>query len=166
VLVVDQRPPQRDHHQNTQQAAEHRDHRHPPDLKVEPEDKYRRHRHADTERDRFTRRPRRLNDIVFENGRVARPELRQDAEQRYRNDRNRYRRRNGQADLQHKIKRRRAEDYAEKRADDERHGREFAQACNTRRNIRPKILEKWILHSKDLLSISCANAGRLGNLES
>ena len=49
-------------------------------------------------------------------------------EERDRNDRDRNRRADRQTDFKHEIKRRRAEDHPEQRADDERQRRQLAQS--------------------------------------
>ena len=67
----DQRAPQRDHHQDAEQPAEHRDQHHARHLEIEAENQDRRHRHADAERDRLARRAGRLHDVVLEDRRVA-----------------------------------------------------------------------------------------------
>ena len=67
----DQRAAQRDHHQDAEQAAEHRDQHHARDLQVEAEDQDRRHRDADAEGDRLARRAGGLHDVVLEDRRVA-----------------------------------------------------------------------------------------------
>ena len=77
VLLDDERAPQRDHHQDAEQAAEHRDEHDARDLEIEAEDHDRRHRHADAEGDRLAGRARRLDDVVLEDRRVAQPELRE-----------------------------------------------------------------------------------------
>ncbi len=76
VLLDDERPAQRDHHQDPQQAAEHRDQHHPRDLEVEAEDHDRRHGDADAEGDRLAGRPGRLHDVVLEDRRPPEPEPR------------------------------------------------------------------------------------------
>ena len=85
----DERAAQRDHHQDAEQAAEHRDEHDARDLEVEAEDQDRRHRDADAERDRLAGRAGRLHDVVLEDRRVAHAELREEAEQRDRDDRDR-----------------------------------------------------------------------------
>ena len=67
----DERAAQRDHHQDAEQAAEHRDQHHARDLEVEAEDHDRRHGHADAEGDRFAGRAGGLHDVVLEDRRVA-----------------------------------------------------------------------------------------------
>ena len=60
------------------------------------------------------------------------PSLREDAEQRDRDDGDGNRGADRQADLQHEVERRRAEDHAEDRADDDRQRRELAQIASRR----------------------------------
>ena len=55
VLLDDERPPQRDHHQNAQQAAQHADGHDPHHIHVEAQQQQRGNRHAHAEGDRFSR---------------------------------------------------------------------------------------------------------------
>ncbi len=75
MLRDNQRPAQRDHHQNSQQPAEERDEHHAADLEIEPEDHDCGHRHAQAERDGFARGAGGLNDVVFKDRGVASTEL-------------------------------------------------------------------------------------------
>ena len=71
VLLDDERPPQRDHHQDAQQPAQHRDDHHPGDLHVEAQEHHGGHGHADAEGDRLAGRAGRLHDVVFQDRRPA-----------------------------------------------------------------------------------------------
>ena len=71
MLLDDERPPQRDHHQDAEQAAEHRDDHDAGQVHVEAEEHQGRHRHADAEGDRLAGRAGRLDDVVFEDRRRA-----------------------------------------------------------------------------------------------
>ena len=66
MLLDDERPAQRDHHQDAEQAAEDRDDHHPADVHLEAEDHEGGHGHADAERDRLAGRAGRLHNVVFQ----------------------------------------------------------------------------------------------------
>ncbi|HET7379720.1 MAG TPA: hypothetical protein VFJ24_06750 [Gaiellales bacterium] len=103
MLRDDQRAAQRNHHQDAEQSAEDRHEHHARELEIEAEDQDRRHRDADAECDRLACRSRGLNNVVFENRRVAQAEFRQDSKKCDRNHGDRDRRADGQTDLQHKV---------------------------------------------------------------
>ncbi len=69
-----------------------------------------------------------------------RPNLRKEAKDRDREDRDRNGRTHRQSDFEHEIKRGRAEDHPEQRADDERQRRQLAQP-RVRRNERTEAGE-------------------------
>ena len=73
MLMNDQRSPKGDHHENAEQSPKNGDEHHARDFKIEPKDHDRRHRHTETEGDRLAGRARRLDDVVFENRRIAEP---------------------------------------------------------------------------------------------
>ncbi len=127
MLVDDQRAAQRDHHQDAQQATEHAHQQHARDFQVEAQDQDRRHGHAQAEGQRFAGRTGRLRDAVFEDRRFACTKLLRHAEQRDGDDRHRDRGADGQADLEHQVQRRRAEDHAEDDAHDQGAWRHFSQ---------------------------------------
>ena len=144
VLLHDERAAQRNHHQDAEQSAEDRDQHDARDLEIEAEDHDRRHRHAEAEGDRLAGRAGGLHDVVLENRRVAQPSFGKEPEERDRDDRHRDRRADRQADLEHEVERRRAEDHAEQRADDERQRRQLAQP-RARRNERTEAGENRVL---------------------
>ena len=71
MLLDDERPPQRDHHQDAEQAAQHRHDHDAADVHLEAEQHQGRHGDADAEGDRLAGRAGRLHDVVFEDGRPA-----------------------------------------------------------------------------------------------
>ena len=71
MLGDDERPAQGDHHQNAQQRSEQTDQHHTRHLQIKAEDHDRRHGGTDAEGDRFSGRPRGLNDVIFQNRRVT-----------------------------------------------------------------------------------------------
>ena len=73
VLLHDQRPAQRDHHQDAQQRPQHGHQHHPRQFQIEAQDQDGRHGHPDAKGDGFARRAGRLHDVVLQNGGVALP---------------------------------------------------------------------------------------------
>jgi len=125
-FIDDQRAAQRDHHQDAEQTAEHRDQDHLPDLEVVAEDQKGRHGDADAERDALARAAGGLRDVVFKDGRAADAEdLAEGPEDGDREHRDRDRRADRQADLEHQVHRAGAKDEAEQGADHERHHRQL-----------------------------------------
>ena len=119
VLMNDERAPGGIIIRMPNNPPENRDQHDAHDLEIEPENHDRRHGHAEAEGDRFAGRAGGLDDVVLENGRIAQPELREQAEDRDRKDRDRNRGADRDADLEDEIKRRGAEDDPEQRADDD-----------------------------------------------
>ncbi len=126
VLLDDQRPAQRDHHQHAQHAAHQRQRQDRPVREIADADALAGRGVAAQEQeagqgehdaggDRFARRADRLHDVVLQDGRLA-----ESLEQRDRQHRDRDRCRHRQPGLQRQVDRRRAEDDAEQRADDDR----------------------------------------------
>ena len=74
VLFDDERPAKRDHHQNAQQPAQHRNDQHPRDFHIESENHHGGHGHADAEGDRLAGRAGGLDDVVLQNARLANAE--------------------------------------------------------------------------------------------
>ena len=125
MLLHDEGTPQRDHHQDAEQPAHQGDDEHTRKLEVETENQNRRHRDADPKRNRLTRRPRRLRDVILQNRRVAQPHLRQPSEHGQRDDRHRNRRTYGQTDFEHEVERGGSENHAEDRTRDDGPSREL-----------------------------------------
>ena len=80
-------------------------------------------------------------------GRIAQAEFGKQAKERDRKDRHRNGRAHRHADFEHEIKRRRAEDHPEQRADDERQRRQLAQP-RMRRNERTEVGEDRIRRAR------------------
>ena len=135
VLLHDQLPAQRNHEQHADPAADQRQHEDARVLEGKAHEDQRRQREDRAGGDRFTRRPRRLDDVVLEDGRLAERAQQADAE-----DGDGDRRRNGQAGAQADVDRDRAEDDPEDRA--EEHGLE-RELRHVRRlgNVRPKLAQ-------------------------
>ena len=104
MLINDQCAPQRDHHQNAEQAASNRNEHDACDFQIETEDKYCRHGHPQTERDGFAGRAGSLHNIIFEDRRVAQTELGKEPEKRDRKDSDRNGRAYRQPYFEHEIK--------------------------------------------------------------
>ena len=117
VLRHDQRAAKRDHHQDSEESAQDRDQNHASQFEVEAEDQYRRHRHPDAKGDRFAGGAGRLHDVVLEDRRVAKAQSGQRAKERDRDHCHWYRCADREPDLQDQIKRGRAKDDSEQRAD-------------------------------------------------
>mgnify|MGYP006203153477 CR=1 FL=1 len=66
VLRNDERTTKRDHHEDPEKSTENRYEHDSSDLQIESENHDRRHRDADSERDRLTCGSSRLNDVVLE----------------------------------------------------------------------------------------------------
>ena len=66
VLLDDERPAERNHHQNAEQAAQHRDDQDPRDFQLESEDHHGGHGHAHAESDRLAGRAGGLDDVVLQ----------------------------------------------------------------------------------------------------
>ncbi len=81
MLFDDQRAAQRNHHQNAEQAAQHRHQQHAANFQIEAQDHDGGHGDADAERDRFAGRTRSLDDVVFQNGSVLKTDFRHQPEQ-------------------------------------------------------------------------------------
>ena len=89
MLLDDERPPERDHHQDAEQAAQaaHEHHAGDPDaqqmkeglIEVVPEDHQGGHRDADPEGDRLAGRAGGLDDVVLKNRPVPLPKARNSA---------------------------------------------------------------------------------------
>ena len=133
VLLNDEGPAQRDHHQDSKQSAQQRHQHHPADLQVETEDHDRRHGDADAKGDALAGRTGGLNDVVLEHGGRPQPEASENAEQGDGDDGDGDRGADRQPDFQHQVERRGAEDDPQQHADDERRRGQFAQG-NGRRN--------------------------------
>jgi hypothetical protein len=71
MLGDDQRAPQRDHHQDAQQAAEQPHKHYPGNLKVESQNHDGWHRNPQTERDRLPCGTGSLDDVVLQDGGIA-----------------------------------------------------------------------------------------------
>ena len=89
VLRHNQSPPQRNHHQNSEQPAQQRHEHHARDFEIQTKNHDRRHRHAHAEGDRHARGPCGLNDVVFEDRRVTQTDFGKETKQGDRNDRHR-----------------------------------------------------------------------------
>jgi len=131
VLLDDQRPTQRDHHQHAQYTAHHRQRQDRPVREIRIADAVAgrgvtaQEQEAgqcehDAGGDRFARGADRLHDVVFEDRGLA-----EFLEQGDRQHRDRDRRGYGQPGLQRQVDRGRAEHDAEQRADDDRLDGEF-----------------------------------------
>ena len=120
VLLDDERPPQRDHHQDPHEPAHHREDRDAADVQVVSHEQDRGDREHDACRDGIRRRARGLDDVVLEDRGAA-----QRAEDRNRQDGDRDRGADGEADLQGEIDVRRAEDESQDDAEHERARREL-----------------------------------------
>ena len=119
VLLDDERPPQRDHHQDAEHAADHRQREDRPvgevrladadaGGRVAAEEQKPRQGEHHAGRDRLARRPDRLDDVVLQDRRRAEP-----LEDRDRQHRDRDRRRDGEAGLERQVDRGGAEDHPE-----------------------------------------------------
>ena len=86
MLGHNEGPPERDHHQDSEQTPEYRDEHDTGYLKVEAEYEDSRHRDADTEGDGFAGGASSLDDVVFEDRRVAQAEPGEEAEESDRDD--------------------------------------------------------------------------------
>ena len=127
MLGDDQGAAQRDHHEDAEQTAQHRDEHDARDLEVEPENHDRRHRHADPEGDGFPCASRRLNDVVLEDRRVLHPQLRGEPEERDRDDGDRNRGADRESHLEDEVQGRRTEDDPEDRPEDDSTGCELSK---------------------------------------
>ena len=103
VLLHDERAAQRNHHENAEQSAEHRDKHDARDFQVEAQYENRRHRDADAERNRLTGGASCLHDVVFENRGIAPAHLGEEPEERDRNDRHGDGRADGQPHFEHQV---------------------------------------------------------------
>ena len=119
VLRDDERAPQRDHHENAQQAAEQPHEHDAADLEVEPENHDGRHGDAEAEGDGLARGAGGLDDVVLEDGGVASAGLRPEPEERQRDHRDRDGGADREADLEDEVERRGAEHHAQQGAEDE-----------------------------------------------
>jgi hypothetical protein len=128
VARDDQRAAQRDHHQDPEQPAEHRDQQDARDFQVEAENKDRGHGDAQAERDRLARRARGLHDVVLEDGGIAHARLRRKAKEGDRDHRHRNGRADRKAHLEHQVERRGAEQHAEEHAHDDGAQGEFGES--------------------------------------
>ncbi len=137
VLLDDQVAPQRHHHQDAEQAPGDRDQRREPDLQRIPEEDQRRHREHHRRSDRFACRAGGLHDVVLEYGALT--VLAPDGPGRQHRDRHRCRGR--EPDAQRKVRRRRAEDDPEDRAEQERAERELRRVL-LGRDVRPEALAR------------------------
>ena len=127
VLLHDQGAAQRDHHQYAQQAAQDRHQHHAADLQVEAQDHDRRHGDADAKGDGLAGRAGRLDDVVLQDARVAETQTSREAEQGQGDHRDRDRRAHRQADLEHQIEGRGAEDDSQQHPHDQGNRRQLAQ---------------------------------------
>jgi hypothetical protein len=75
MLLHDERAAQRNHHEDAEQSAEHRDENDARHFEIEAEDENRRHGHAHAKRDGLACRAGGLHDVVFEHGGIAHSEL-------------------------------------------------------------------------------------------
>jgi hypothetical protein len=108
VLFDDQRPAQRNHHEDAHQAARDRQDRDARDVEIVAHQQNRGDREDDPRRDRVRRRAGGLDDVVFEDGGAAEP-----AEDRDRENGNRDRCADGEPDLQREVHVRGTEDQPE-----------------------------------------------------
>ena len=120
VLLDDEAPPEGDHHEDAEDASEEGDREHPVSFQVVAHQKYRRHREDDPGSDRFPGASRRLDYVVLEDRRPA-----EKPEESYRQDRDRYRRRNGHSDLEGEVDRRCREEDPQDGAQDDGFQRQF-----------------------------------------
>ena len=137
VLLDDQRAAQRHHHEDAQNPARERQHH---DLQVAEvvgtvghEEDQRRDRKDHTARDRFTGRPDRLDDVVFENGGAAEP-----LQHRNRQDGDWNGGANRQSGAQPQVHGGGAEEQAEENAEHDRLGGEFRRRLR-RRHVRAPL---------------------------
>src|SRR5688572_20432126 len=128
MLRDDERPAQRNHHENSKQSTKYGDEHYARDLEIESKYQDCRHRDSDAERDRLTRGARRLYDIVLKDRRFASAEPREKLEQRDGDDGDRDRRAYRQSDLENEVKRRRSEDQAEQGPHDQRQRCQLTEA--------------------------------------
>ena len=125
-FLHDERPPQRDHHQDAEQAAQDGDQDHLADLHVVAEDEQGRHGDAHAEGDALAGAAGGLGDVVLQDGRAADAEhLGEGAEDGDGEHRDGDAGADGEADLEHQVHRAGAEEQAEERADDQRHRRQL-----------------------------------------
>ncbi len=138
VLPDDEHPPQRDHHQDAQQAAQHGHEHHPRPFHLVAQQDQRGHRGADAEGDRLARRAGRLHHVILQDRRPTHAEgARQAPEDRDRQHSHRDRRRDRHPHLEEQVQRRRAEDDPQQRADDYRGERQLGRVL-ARRDIGPE----------------------------
>ena len=134
VLLHNQLPPQRDHEQHAQPAAQHRQHKNPEVLQIESQKDQRRQREDHAGSNRLPGVSRRLDNVVLENrGAPQRP---QHADRQHCD---RDRRRHRQPRLEPDIHRHRAKQQPENAPQDNRAKRQLRPRL-TRSHKRPKTL--------------------------
>ena len=137
VLLDDQRPPQRDHEQHAEDAADQREGEDVEVVEVRlavREEDERRDGESDAGGDRLAGRADRLHDVVLEDGRLA--DVLEDADRQHRD---RDRGRDGQAGGERQVDRRRAEDQPEDRSQKDRLEGELRHH-RRRRNVGLELL--------------------------
>ena len=136
VLLDDEGPPQRNHEEDAERAADggEDEDRHVLEIgRPVGEEEQGRHREDDARRDRLARRADRLHHVVLEDRGLAEP-----LENRDRQNRDRHRGRDRQAGAQGQIDRRGAEDDAEENPQEDRLERELGNLL-ARRNVGTEL---------------------------
>ena len=150
VLLDDERPPERDHEEDAEGAADRREEKDDGVLEVigpVRQEEERRHREDDARRDRFARRPDRLDDVVLEDRGF--PELLED---RDREHGDRHRGGHREPGPQREIDSRRAEDDPERRAEKDRLERELRDILAVGRDVGLELLPFGLAHPFFLLA--------------
>jgi len=127
VLLHDEGPTERDHHEHAEQAAEDGDERDADVLEIVAENEQRGHGDAYAEGNRLTGGARGLDDVIFEDRGAAAKERAEHAEKRDREDGDGDGGRDGQANLEDKVEGRSAENDAEDGAADDGGPGEFGR---------------------------------------
>ena len=116
VLLHDEIPAERDHHQDAEDSSAEREEEGPRPVHLESHEHEGGQGEGHAGGDRLPRRPRRLHDRVLEDRGPAAEHVRERAEEGDRDDRDRHGGRDGEADPQGEVHRGGPEDEAEQRA--------------------------------------------------